>query len=145
MIDKLLILYRILNLYYKLDIKCLNIFLRFLYTLDSIRIRDALTPYIWEDYIFINDKIFNIFINQNKFPFKKEEFNKISEFDREILNNIIINKLVIDYDIDIIDHLDFIPENKIEVGAIDYYLICRENHFLFYKENYESDLRELKR
>lgn len=135
---KLFYLYRILTLYYKIDISDIPTFLRYLYTLDSMYLHDFIRPFVWEDYIFIDDELFESFKDDK--PFTIKELDSLSKYVKETLNQIVKKNLVIDYDVTCIEHLQYLPDASGE--EIKYYNEIKENHFLFHYDEYKSELRQ---
>ncbi len=143
MLDKLIALYRLIHFFHGINIKDRSTFLRYLYSIDSIRLRDLLSPYIWEDYIFIDEELFKI-IKSYDSPFQPEDMDKISEFDAQIVKTVVEESLVIDYNVENIDHIQYLPEDREGYGGTNFYINSRENHFLFHELGYTTELRERK-
>ena len=136
--DHIYYFYRILTLYHKIDIKNSGVFLDYIYTMDVIHLKYNYSPFIWVDYLFIDDDLINYFIKEieSNSTFEMDEFEHISEFSIECLEKILSDGLFIRREM---NHLDYIPQD-----AFEFY----DNHrclvFAFIPE-YKSELLSKKR
>ena len=139
-IKKVYILYKILSLYYKIELD-MPLFKRYLYTMDKIHLEKICTPYFWEDYIFIDDDVISYFIEQNKSGFVEKDFDKISKFSLSILQSIIENNELIEKSVESINHMDYL----LDKDAVNYYTTSKENHFILRWNIYQRALTEKNR
>ena len=128
---------------------------KYLYLLDVLHLNTTYTPFIWEDYIFIEDEfdlyssrytseISEIHFSQNNYN-HQYVYDNLSEMSVDFLYRILyenqIDKLT-DREIKSIYHMDHIPK---EANALLYYEESRENYFLFDNGAYELKLLQKKR
>lgn len=138
-INKIYILYRIITLFYKIELD-IHLFKRYLYTMDKLHLNGIVRPYLWEDYIFIDDNMMQSFIVKNKVPFTNKDFDSISKYSLSILQTIIEQNKLIESNVYSINHLDYIMDDE-----YPYYIESRENHFLLREESYRQMLTEKNR
>lgn len=150
--------YNYLTKEHNVPIPTIDIFKRYLWQIDAIRLKLIYTPFIWEDYIFI-DKL-DVY-KLDKFSYK----DSISEMDKDIIDFVIkkddsvlrekyelidskfINELksIIDnapYQRNLtINHHDFLSRNDV----VSYYNEQREIYFIFKFHKYEIELIQRRR
>lgn len=138
-VEELYFFYRILTLFYKIKIDDSSIFLDYIYNMDIMLLSAWCCPYLWEDYIFVDDDLINGFKSdiKNNPTFKMEEFDNLSEFSNECLDKILEDGLVQRVEM---NHIDYIITD-----GIGYYEERRDINLYFLNDNYRSRLIEKKR
>lgn len=137
--DRLYALYRLITIKYNIKVDDLITFIKYVYAMDTLWLNTVYRPFIWEDYIFIDDAMFADFINRNgKNPILHEnDFDHLAKIDHRfferIVNEGIINNLK--YKLPI-NHIDHIP-----VEGKAYFEDLRDTKFFFSVGDYESRLK----
>lgn len=160
--DKLNSLFNYLTKKHNLEISDLDVFKRYIYQIDAIRIKIIVTPFIWEDYIFIDNydlykldrsgyerrisemdkNIIDFVVTKDEKLLRSKYFNdekddETSEFFKDV--KLIMERTPYRKDLTI-DHLDFVhPTN------IPYYKEQCENHFIFRYDKYQKELLQRRR
>lgn len=113
-------------------------FRRYLYPLDVLCLNIYCSPFLWEDYIFVDDDLINTFIQRNiSNPIIKDDltdFDHLSDSTDSFISRVINENLVKSIDVNTINHI-----SHVSIEGAAYYRETKENHFFFF-EDYQSRL-----
>lgn len=127
--DKLSSLYHFSTNEAGIKTKSLDDFLKLIYLMDVNWIKRIGVPFIWEDYIFIDDYIFKKAIDSNI------DYDHLCDFDIEIIKSLNLSDIKnFKYKFPI-NHFDFIDDT-----SKDYYSESKENYFLLHDYAYNEML-----
>jgi hypothetical protein len=134
-IEKLYYLYRILTLHYNKAINNSSDLLDYVYNMDIHSLKTMYRAYIWEDYLFIDDEMFECFVEKMKLnPIFNDvsEFDYLSEIDSQNLQNITEGVLV---EREQMVHEDIIPDY-----ALEYMLATKAVSLYLFNDEYRPEL-----
>lgn len=102
--DKLSSLYHFSTNKARIEIESLDDFLKIIYLIDVFWIKRTGIPFIWEDYIFIDECAFKKIVNSNI------GYGHLCDFDKEIIKSLKLSDIKnFKYKFPI-NHFDFIDE-----------------------------------
>ena len=152
--EKLCNLYQLLTLYYKLDIDK-NLFKQFIWKLDKIHVEKILSPFFYEDYIFIDDKMMSDFSRNNDISYTRfsisKFWEKFSKFEKESIEIILLeNKWKYVDNIDQLKLIDYVKDSDpmSHKESKKYYIDQIETYFfmtyhLGHEKNWNNYLKEI--
>ena len=139
--NKLYALFRLITIKYNIKIEDTQTFIKYVYAMDILWLSTVYRPFIWDDYIFIDDEMLNGFINKSqKNPdLNKNDFDFLAEIDHDFIEKIINESMIYSLKYNLpIDHIDHIPDD-----GKSYFAEIRENSFLSSK--HYNDRLKIKR
>lgn len=110
--DRLYALYRLITIKYNVEVEDTDTFIKYVYAMDIMWLNKVCRPFIWEDYIFIDDEMFDDFIGRNDKDtiLQKDDFDHLSEIDHTFVKRIINEGMIYNLKCKLpIQHINHIP------------------------------------
>lgn len=134
--NRLYDLYRLITIKYGVNIEDIDTFIKYVYAMDILWLNNVYRPFIWEDYIFIDNEMFTYFITADTWPDEKpslhDDFNHLAEIDHKFVERILTEGMISNLKYILpIEHINHVP-----VDGKAYFEEVRENAFFLNSEYY---------
>lgn len=141
--NKLYALYRLITIKHRECCEDIDTFIKYVYAMDVLWLNNTYRPFIWEDYIFIDNEMFAYFINRNeKDPILHEDdFDHLAKIDHDFVERILNEGMI--YNLKYILPIEHI--NHIPTDGKAYFEEIRENTFFFDNNVYNNKLKMKRR